>query len=173
MKDYKLLYEKQKKIILIFKRYFQPTLLSDKDWGEMKALESELQSLEESASLPSLTKERIIEVFKWLLGYYDFPERKGGDGAYWWRKELRLKLNEIGFASALCSELEIKEQLCENCKYSCLLKDNKPCNACNSGEHWQSVEPDKTAEEILAVRYGLTPEQVIKAIEGSFNGKSK
>jgi len=70
--NYKLLYEKAKKLITLHQSII--------DWLEMRVndldsydfytgakerldkLESELQSLEESASLPSLTKERIIEV---------------------------------------------------------------------------------------------------------------
>lgn len=39
--------------------------------------------------------EKQNEIFRWLLGYEDFPERKAGEGAYWWRKPLREKLNKI------------------------------------------------------------------------------
>jgi len=41
-------------------------------------------------------KSQVIKIFKWLLGYKSFPKRKDGDGLYWWRKELRNKLNKIG-----------------------------------------------------------------------------
>ena len=34
-------------------------------------------------------------IFKWLLGEYDFPARKEGEGAYWWRTELRKKLSRL------------------------------------------------------------------------------
>jgi hypothetical protein len=37
----------------------------------------------------------VLEVFRWLLGYTDFPERQKGDGLYWWRKELRQKLKAL------------------------------------------------------------------------------
>lgn len=40
-------------------------------------------------------RARVREIFLWLLGYSDFPERKLGDGTYWWRKELRQKLKAI------------------------------------------------------------------------------
>jgi hypothetical protein len=63
--------------------------------------------------MKTLTKE-TIEIFKWLLGYSDFPERKEGEGAYWWRKELRVKLNDIGFASELVSLQEDKPRMSIN-----------------------------------------------------------
>ena len=40
--------------------------------------------------------DEVQPIFEWLLGHTDFPARKDGDGAYYWRKELRKKLNEIG-----------------------------------------------------------------------------
>ncbi len=53
--------------------------------------------------LPVATKvldekiEKQIEVFKWLLGYYDFPEPPAeGRPRYYWRSHLRDKLKEIG-----------------------------------------------------------------------------
>lgn len=33
--------------------------------------------------------ERAEAAIRWALGYEDFPERKPGQGAYWWRTELR------------------------------------------------------------------------------------
>lgn len=35
------------------------------------------------------------EIFRWLLGYTDFRQREEGEGAYWWRKELRERLKAI------------------------------------------------------------------------------
>lgn len=32
------------------------------------------------------------EIYRWLLGYTDFPQRKDGEGAYYWRTELRRRL---------------------------------------------------------------------------------
>ncbi len=43
-------------------------------------------------------READNEIFLWLLGHRDFPERQEGDGAYWWRKELRMKLALQGMA---------------------------------------------------------------------------
>lgn len=40
-------------------------------------------------------ERRYKKIFRWLQGYSDFPERKEGDGAYWWRKELRQKLDKL------------------------------------------------------------------------------
>ncbi len=38
-----------------------------------------------------------IEIYKWLLGYYDFPEPpKDGRAKYYWRSALRDKLKGIG-----------------------------------------------------------------------------
>lgn len=38
----------------------------------------------------------IIDIFKWLLGYTDFPQRQEGEGQYYWRTHLREKLKAIG-----------------------------------------------------------------------------
>jgi hypothetical protein len=46
-------------------------------------------------------RARVREIFLWLLGYTNFPERKLGDGAYWWRKDLRKKLEEADLLDAL------------------------------------------------------------------------
>lgn len=41
--------------------------------------------------------EKTTEIFKWLLGYYDFPEPpKEGRPLYYWRTHLLAKLKEIG-----------------------------------------------------------------------------
>lgn len=32
---------------------------------------------------------RLYDAIKWALGYYNFRKRKAGEGAYWWRRELR------------------------------------------------------------------------------------
>lgn len=48
-----------------------------------------------------LNKAHVIKslpahpIFRWLLGYENFPERKEGEGAYWWRKELRERLKKL------------------------------------------------------------------------------
>ena len=43
-------------------------------------------------SLPIDTRQ----IFEWLLGYDDFPQRQSGEGRYYWRKYLRKKLSQIG-----------------------------------------------------------------------------
>lgn len=40
--------------------------------------------------------KQLKELLIWLLGYTDFPQRKEGEGAYYWRKHLRKKLKEQG-----------------------------------------------------------------------------
>lgn len=60
-----------------------------------------------------MKREQIIEIFKWLLGYYNFPERKEGDGAYWWRRELRRRLAAIGFSNELLSKETIPSSIPE------------------------------------------------------------
>jgi hypothetical protein len=41
--------------------------------------------------------EQCIEIFKWLLGYYDFPEPpKEGRPRYYWRSHLQYKLKQAG-----------------------------------------------------------------------------
>ena len=49
-----------------------------------------------------------LEIFSWLLGYTDFPERQTGQGAYWWRSVLREKLKDVGI-----KVLDAKEFKCE------------------------------------------------------------
>lgn len=55
---------------------------------------------QQSQSATGAMVERInqqMEVFKWLLGYYDFPEPpETGRPRYYWRTHLRDKLKEIG-----------------------------------------------------------------------------
>ncbi len=47
----------------------------------------------------SQTRKEVLEehkkIFKWLLGYKDFPQRKEGEGAYYWRIHLRTKLRSL------------------------------------------------------------------------------
>ncbi len=45
--------------------------------------------------------EEFKKILRWLLGYESFPKRKDGEGAYYWRKHLRDKLNKAGFAELL------------------------------------------------------------------------
>ena len=59
MKTERQLIEKQKKLILIFKKYFKVTLPSDKDWGELKALESEIAALEAKLEQETITDADI------------------------------------------------------------------------------------------------------------------
>lgn len=55
------------------------------------AIEAEREDWEEKQ------QQGIFEIFEWLLGYNDFPERQDGEGAYYWRTHLREKLKTIGF----------------------------------------------------------------------------
>lgn len=48
-------------------------------------------------------------IFMWLLGYTDWPERKPGEGAFYWRGKLRRDLeNTITDFDALLAEKEEK-----------------------------------------------------------------
>ena len=38
----------------------------------------------------------VLKLMAWLLGYTDFPERKEGDGPYYWRTHLREKIKAMG-----------------------------------------------------------------------------
>lgn len=45
----------------------------------------------------NISRAKAVEIFKWLLGYYDFPEPPTeGRAKYYWRTNLRDKLKEIG-----------------------------------------------------------------------------
>ena len=42
-------------------------------------------------------EKKMIRIFQWLTGYRgDFPERKNGQGAYYWRTPLTAKLKRLG-----------------------------------------------------------------------------
>lgn len=49
-------------------------------------------------------REKHIEIYRWLVGYYDFPERQDGMGAYWWRSHLMDKLKNIGIEALTTKE---------------------------------------------------------------------
>lgn len=51
-------------------------------------------------------REKHIEIYRWLVGYYDFPERQEGVGAYWWRSHLMDKLKAIGIESLTTKEAQ-------------------------------------------------------------------
>ena len=41
------------------------------------------------------TESKYRAIFEWLDGLTDFPERKEGEGAYYWRKHLREKIESL------------------------------------------------------------------------------
>lgn len=50
-----------------------------------------------------------LEVYRWLMGHYDFPPRPEGGPAYWWRNHLRRKLEEIGITGEKISPADPQE----------------------------------------------------------------
>lgn len=65
--------------------------------------EQESNRLEKLVS-QKFTEEKAIKIFRWLLGYTDFPPRKDGEGAYWWRSNLRVLLNSIGITKEVLED---------------------------------------------------------------------
>jgi len=53
---------------------------------------------------PHLNSRNLLELLAWLHGYTDFPERKAGDGAYWWRKELTKRMEAVGITHKMLDE---------------------------------------------------------------------
>lgn len=41
-------------------------------------------------------RDRLARAIVWALGYTDFRAREQGEGAYWWRTELRLRAKLTG-----------------------------------------------------------------------------
>jgi hypothetical protein len=62
------------------------------------ALERKLKSADDRIKMQEvlINKKPDIAIFKWLLGYTNFPDRKPGDPPYFWRSLLRAKLKAIG-----------------------------------------------------------------------------
>jgi hypothetical protein len=64
------------------------------------SVESEIRKHLDSRPLEKLVSGKFLEVmkiFRWLLGYTNFPARKETEkGAYYWRTHLRKKLYIIG-----------------------------------------------------------------------------
>ncbi|MBU2061715.1 MAG: hypothetical protein KKH44_07710 [Bacteroidetes bacterium] len=50
------------------------------------------------------TEEKAIKIFRWLLGYESFPDKKEGDPNYYWRSHLRAFLNEIGITKEVLED---------------------------------------------------------------------
>lgn len=71
-------------------------IIEDKFSEVRKGLNSQLQA----------EKEKHMEIFRWLLGYTDFPAKQEGDGDYYWRKGLRQKLESTG--------IDFKKEVREN-----------------------------------------------------------
>ena len=64
----------------------------------IKLLHEKLKEAEKRGrgdGIVSMTK-KIRPILRWLFGYTDFPMRKDGEGAYWWRTYLREKLKKNG-----------------------------------------------------------------------------
>ena len=54
-----------------------------------EAPKSELETLRDE-------RDRLARAIVWALGYTDFRAREQGEGAYWWRTELRLRAKLTG-----------------------------------------------------------------------------
>lgn len=81
------------------------TLISIEEIGEsglVVKLQSELAAISDQNG-------RMREIFAWLQGYSDFPERKEGEGAYWWRRELNRRLEALPFPNSV-EVLRAKEE---------------------------------------------------------------
>jgi|GEM_PF-5157468 len=59
-------------------------------------LDAALKLVERQGKEIEALRTKNNDVYAWLFGYTDFPMRKEGEGAYWWRKYLRDKLTELG-----------------------------------------------------------------------------
>jgi hypothetical protein len=78
---------------------------------EYNSLKAQLKSQKATPQVSKISEKQNFEIlFKWLLGYYYFPERKNGDGLFWWRVELRKRLDNIGFVfDSLEDKLEMEQ----------------------------------------------------------------
>lgn len=51
----------------------------------------------------------VMDIFRWLLGYFNFPERKEKEGAYYWRSHLRKRLYRIGIDLKMIEDFSDKK----------------------------------------------------------------
>ena len=63
---------------------------------KMGELTSRIQKRGEEKHAKSDIVSEMKEVFRWLLGYEEFPTKKAGEKTYYWRTHLRDKLAAIG-----------------------------------------------------------------------------
>lgn len=66
-------------------------------YEQLEFLKKELSTIASKSA--EAERNKHIEIYRWLCGYHDFPERLEGMGAYWWRSHLMQKLLEIGIKS--------------------------------------------------------------------------
>lgn len=57
-----------------------------------------VSKIDHDAAMKTLRDERdrLARAIVWALGYTDFRAREQGEGAYWWRTELRLRAKLTG-----------------------------------------------------------------------------
>jgi len=67
------------------------------DDNTIQAMELALEKKNDKLATAQAQLKRLGDIIVWALGYTDFAERKDGQGAYWWRTEMRAKLDKAGF----------------------------------------------------------------------------
>lgn len=60
-----------------------------------KSIDAALDALTAEHEASARDTERYRAAIYWALGYEDFAERRPGQGAYWWRKELAERAGQL------------------------------------------------------------------------------
>lgn len=63
----------------------------DKFWSQRDTLRATLAERDAELAAAREDTNRLGAAIRWALGETDFRERGTGEGAYWWRKELRAR----------------------------------------------------------------------------------
>lgn len=72
-------------------------IIESSGWSktEAKIKNNQLDALREVLKHVERQEKQTRNIFRWLLGYKDFPVR-GASGPYWWRTYLRAKIKKLG-----------------------------------------------------------------------------
>ena len=82
-------YDRQRRDYDLSREFDWPAFPVDFDFA--RDLERQLATAQRELEEARRDSRRLESAIRWALGETDFRARKQGEGAYWWRKELRAR----------------------------------------------------------------------------------